>query len=117
VAGGIAGTAISLLVLLVLSKKTFPRVSPLQSGFGSVEAIGELLFTDYLVPFEVASFLLMVAIVGAVAVARGKQPDPQAETTAERDREPAALPAGSEILASRGRGDVRKAALIDRGAP
>ena len=41
------------------------------------EAFGDKLFSDYLVPFEVSSFLLMVAIVGAVAVARGKA-DPQA---------------------------------------
>jgi NADH-quinone oxidoreductase subunit J len=77
VAGGVAGSIVSLLVVLVLSKKTFPRVGPIQAAYGSVEAIGELLFSDYLVPFEVASFLLMVAIVGALAVARGKQPDPQ----------------------------------------
>ncbi|MBI2390248.1 MAG: NADH-quinone oxidoreductase subunit J [Deltaproteobacteria bacterium] len=77
VGGGVAATAISLLVLMVLARKTFPRIAPAQAEFGSVESIGALLFTDYLVPFEVASFLLMVAIVGAVAVARGKQPDPQ----------------------------------------
>lgn len=41
------------------------------SDFGSVEAFGRILFTDALVPFELASALLMVAIIGAVAVARG----------------------------------------------
>jgi len=117
VAGGIAATAISLLVILVLSKKTFPRISPLQSGFGSVEAIGELLFTEYLVPFEVASILLMVAIVGAVAVARGKQPDPRTAKVEQpaRTAELSAGLAGHEVMASRG--EVRKPAVIDRGAP
>lgn len=33
-------------------------------------AIGELLMGDYLLPFEVASILLLVALVGAVSVAR-----------------------------------------------
>jgi NADH-quinone oxidoreductase subunit J len=37
---------------------------------GNTEHIGTLLYTDYLVPFEVASVLLLVAIVGAVVVAR-----------------------------------------------
>jgi NADH-quinone oxidoreductase subunit J len=117
VAGGIAATAISLLVILVLSKKTFPRISPLQSGFGSVEAIGELLFTEYLVPFEVASILLMVAIVGAVAVARGKQPDPQTAKveTPARTAELSAGAVGHEVMASRG--EARTPAVIDRGAP
>lgn len=101
VAGGVAGTAISLLVVLVLSRKTFPRVASIQAAYGSVEAIGELLFTEYLVPFEVASFLLMVAIVGAVAVARGKQPDPQ-------------LAKVTETKVSRGEGEP---SALDRGAP
>ena len=35
--------------------------------------MGRTLFSDGLVPFELSSALLMVAIVGAVAVARGKQ--------------------------------------------
>jgi len=39
-------------------------------GSGSVQAIGELLFTDYLLPFELASVLLLVAMIGAVVLAR-----------------------------------------------
>jgi len=95
VTGGIAGTAISLLVIMVLSRKTFPRIAPIQAAYGSVESIGELLFTDYLVPFEVSSFLLMVAIVGAVAVARGKQPDPQLTKKPDADVAPAAEERGA----------------------
>ena len=75
--GGLAVSALSLQIILVLSKKVFVRVPVAQAGFGSIDAIGDTLFSTYLVPFEVASFLLMVAIVGAVAVARGKQPDPR----------------------------------------
>lgn len=87
VGGGIAGTAIGALVLLVLARKTFGHIPVAQAGFGSVESIGALLFSDYLVPFEVASLLLMVAIVGAVAVARGKQPDPQKTASAEPSKQ------------------------------
>jgi NADH-quinone oxidoreductase subunit J len=39
-------------------------------GAGSVEAIGQTLYTDYLLPFELASVLLLVGMVGAVALAR-----------------------------------------------
>ncbi len=39
--------------------------------FGTVDAFGRILFTTALVPFELSSALLMVAIIGAVAVARG----------------------------------------------
>jgi NADH-quinone oxidoreductase subunit J len=41
--------------------------------FGSVDSFGRVLFSEALVPFELSSALLMVAVVGAVAVARGKQ--------------------------------------------
>ncbi len=39
---------------------------------GSVEAIGSLLFQNEVIPFELATALLIVAVVGAIAVARGK---------------------------------------------
>jgi NADH-quinone oxidoreductase subunit J len=52
---------------------------------GTVEGVGHELFTTALVPFELSSALLLVAVVGAVAVARGKQPDP---TKLPRDPDP-----------------------------
>ena len=38
---------------------------------GTVDRIGQLLFTKYLLPFEVTSFLILAAIVGAITLARG----------------------------------------------
>src|SRR6266540_4097676 len=40
------------------------------ASFGSPDQIGELLLTKFLLPFEVASFLLLIAAVGAVVLAR-----------------------------------------------
>ena len=42
-------------------------------AFGSPGQIGELLLTDFLLPFEAASFLLLVAAVGAVVLARRRR--------------------------------------------
>jgi NADH-quinone oxidoreductase subunit J len=39
-------------------------------GQGSVEAIGQTLYTQYLLPFEMTSVLLLVGMVGAVVLAR-----------------------------------------------
>ncbi|HIE25057.1 MAG TPA: NADH-quinone oxidoreductase subunit J, partial [Anaerolineales bacterium] len=36
--------------------------------FGSPQAIGDMLFTDYLLPFEATSILLLVAMVGAIVL-------------------------------------------------
>ena len=41
--------------------------SPVQ---GNTEELGWLLYTDYLIPFELASVLLLVAMVGAIVLAR-----------------------------------------------
>jgi NADH-quinone oxidoreductase subunit J len=55
------------------NKTTYPAAPP---GFGHIEAVGKELFTKDLGPFEITGVLLLVAVVGAVAVARGKQVDP-----------------------------------------
>jgi len=41
-----------------------------EEGFGTPEALGEALLTKFLLPFELASLLLLVAAVGAVVLAR-----------------------------------------------
>jgi NADH-quinone oxidoreductase subunit J len=45
----------------------------LPESFGTVGAIGDLLFRDFLYPFESISLLLLVAIVGGVVVSRSHQ--------------------------------------------
>jgi NADH-quinone oxidoreductase subunit J len=39
-------------------------------GLGTIETVGMELYTRYLLPFEVASVLLLVAMIGAVVLAR-----------------------------------------------
>ncbi len=41
---------------------------------GTTEAIGKLLFTTYALPFEVASILLLVGVIGAVVLAKKRVP-------------------------------------------
>jgi NADH-quinone oxidoreductase subunit J len=47
---------------------------PLPTGTSNVEQLGLALFSTYLIPFEVTSILLLVAMVGAVVLARGRIP-------------------------------------------
>jgi NADH-quinone oxidoreductase subunit J len=49
------------------------RFAPVTADHGSVEAVGKMLFTQGVVPFEIATALLIVAVVGAIAVARDRQ--------------------------------------------
>jgi NADH-quinone oxidoreductase subunit J len=43
-----------------------------QPGFGTLKALGGLLYTQWLLPFEVVSLLLLVAIVGSVVVSKSR---------------------------------------------
>jgi len=40
------------------------------SSVGDIKAVGKALFTDFLLPFEVASLLLLVALIGTVYLAK-----------------------------------------------
>ncbi len=70
---GIVGAA-GLLTLLVSAVVQGAPAGMRQVGadYGTVKAVGKLLFTQYLLPFEATSVLLLVAIVGAVVVAKEK---------------------------------------------
>ena len=63
--------AVAGILLLVPDQASGP-LSSVGSQFGSVEAVGGQIFTEALVPFELATALLIVAVVGAVSVARGR---------------------------------------------
>jgi len=63
-----------VVALLGTGLKAVDSTGPVLDGsladFGSAKQIGELLLTKFLLPFEVASFLLLIAAVGAVVLAR-----------------------------------------------
>ena len=65
---------IALLALLAfLVERLFPQtVSVHFGGFtgGTAKAVGQALFTTYLLPFEVTSLLILIAILGAIVLAR-----------------------------------------------
>jgi NADH-quinone oxidoreductase subunit J len=68
----IALPAAALLLVQVLAI-VLPTRGPAPVGApapGGVEAIGRLLFTDYLFPFELTSVLLLAAMVGVLLLAR-----------------------------------------------
>lgn len=62
-------SAFGLLSKGAPSLKTGPPQIP-PPGTGNIEHIADVLFRDYLVPFELASLLLLVAIVGSVLTAK-----------------------------------------------
>jgi len=67
------GVALLLFVgLASLLLQVWPIGSTVASdpASGSTAAVGEVLFRDYVLPFEVVSFLLLAALIGAIVLAR-----------------------------------------------
>ena len=48
--------------------------APLPAGHSNTQALGELLYTQYLYPFEVAAVILLVAIVAAITLTMRRRP-------------------------------------------
>ena len=71
-AGAIAGGSL-LLVLVAALKDTEMKSLSLageEGKIGLVEELGKVLFTDYLLPFEISSVLFLSAMVGAVVIGK-----------------------------------------------
>jgi NADH-quinone oxidoreductase subunit J len=70
-----AAVGVELCIAFIASglKALDSRGADTPADFGSPGGIGELLLTDFLVAFEAASFLLLIAAVGAVVLARRRR--------------------------------------------
>ena len=67
VAGAVGIAATVVYAVRAMGELPMRDVAP---DFGTVKAVGRVLFTQYVLPFEATSLLLLVAIVGAVVVAK-----------------------------------------------
>jgi NADH-quinone oxidoreductase subunit J len=73
----LGGAALGLVMLGAQGGESL-RLGPLPPGHGSVETLGNALFARALVPFELSTALLVVAVVGAMAIVRTRRlPKPE----------------------------------------
>lgn len=72
--GALIGITLTAIAILSTAGSNSFSTPALDNDFGSIERTGELLLTRYLLPFELISILLLVAIIGAVLVTRPTWP-------------------------------------------
>ncbi len=68
----LSGMIALLLVLILLTPIISDKVKalyPMSDEIGNTEAVGIVLFTKYLVPFEVAAIMLLVAMIAGIILA------------------------------------------------
>lgn len=73
VAGLLGVVLCTEVILLLIQSQTGaapPAASDPVAGPGNTEMIGEALYSTYLFPFEVASLILLVAMIGAIILAK-----------------------------------------------
>jgi NADH-quinone oxidoreductase subunit J len=73
--GWLIGAVLLVLGVMLVGRQWFlgPTASvPIDPSVGNTQALGQVLYTRYLFPFEVTSIVLLVAMVGAVVIARGR---------------------------------------------
>jgi NADH-quinone oxidoreductase subunit J len=66
---GMLGGGILTIMVLLHNSPTAQKVT-VGALYGPADQIGMLLFTKYLLPFEITSVLVLIAIMGAVVLAR-----------------------------------------------
>ena len=104
------GVCLGLFALLTVAVLNTPWVLSTEAAAGdaAIVEIGKHFFSDYLLPFELASVLLLIALIGAIVLARREfipdvdpgEPESEALQLPERPRE--LVPSGSSGQDGRG---------------
>jgi NADH-quinone oxidoreductase subunit J len=70
-AGAVSGGSLLVIMIAVLKQSAFSApAQPDGKSAGSIQNLGKVLYTEYILPFEVASVLFLIAMVGAVVLGR-----------------------------------------------
>ena len=74
---------VATMIVVVLPRHLSSATAHLQllsADYSNVKAMGTLLYTDYLYPFEIAAVILLVAIIAAITLAfHGRKPHTKAQ--------------------------------------
>ncbi len=61
-----------------------PAPGPIPANADNTRALGELLYTHYLYPFEIAAVILLVAIIAAIALTLRRRPDTKSQAVGKQ---------------------------------
>ena len=75
-------------MVLVVSSKVFEvaQPTPATASFSNTKALGNVLYTDYVYPFEIAAVILLVAIIAAIALTLRRRPETKYQNPAKQIR-------------------------------
>jgi len=82
--GVIAATLVVFIMISPIISSNLETHYPIDAAVGNSQAIGLILFTKFLVPFEVAAVMLLVAMIAGIVLA-GKKMDKSLTLMAEEE--------------------------------
>jgi NADH-quinone oxidoreductase subunit J len=68
----VASAAFMITTIIAVTNTEFPGESE-EINVIAFDQIGDTLFTTWALPFEIASLVLIVALIGAIIIARGEE--------------------------------------------
>ncbi len=84
--GAIAALLVVAILIAPIVSTNIEAIYPIHPDVGNSQAVGMVLFTKYLVPFEVAAVMLLVAMIGGIVLA-GKKMDKSLTLMADEEIE------------------------------
>jgi NADH-quinone oxidoreductase subunit J len=89
--GGIVAVLMVAEMIIVLktghfSSDQMPSPAGHPAGYSNTRELGQLLYTSYVYPFEIAALVLLVAIVAAIALTMRKRPQTKYQNPAQQVR-------------------------------
>jgi NADH-quinone oxidoreductase subunit J len=88
--GAVIGGILFLELLLVLGAWRFAadvgdlRLSPTPEGVSNTEALGRIIYTDYIYLFQASGLILLVAMIGAIVLTLRDKPTAKRQNIAEQ---------------------------------
>jgi len=93
----IAAVFVAFLYMLYRLVSYYLPPMPVEpSGGSNTEAVGKLLFVEYLWAFELASFLILLAMVASIVITKKRDPYQQQATTID-----AAIPSANIVITNK----------------
>ena len=83
--GGMSALVLVLMFIAPIHSDAIQALYPMHEGVGNAQDVGIVLFTKYLVPFEVAAVMLLVAMIAGIILAGKKMDDSLTEDLSADD--------------------------------
>ena len=83
--GGLSALVLVLIFAAPIHSDAIQALYPMHEGVGNAQDVGIVLFTKYLIPFEVAALMLLVAMIAGIILAGKKMDDSLTEDLSADD--------------------------------